>query len=143
MGSIAFPFSSRPYFGGFGEGETARSETHDEGQDPHLRSVAEVHGYHIHATDGDIGHIEDLVVEDSGWGSRYWIFDTRNWWAGQHVLISPYAVREIRWGERQMRVDVLRDTIKASPLWETSVSELDPAYEGRLHGYYGWPGYML
>ena len=35
-----------------------------EGGDPHLRSSAAVTGYHIAATDGDIGHVEDFLVDD-------------------------------------------------------------------------------
>jgi hypothetical protein len=29
--------------------------------DPHLRSVAAVTGYHIQASDGEIGHVEDFL----------------------------------------------------------------------------------
>ena len=32
--------------------------------DPHLRSTRAVSGYHIHATDGDIGHVEDFIIDD-------------------------------------------------------------------------------
>jgi hypothetical protein len=52
-------------------------------------------GYHIHATDGEIGHVGDLLIDGADWGIRYLIVDTRNWWFGKHVLMSPYAVREI------------------------------------------------
>jgi hypothetical protein len=48
--------------------------------DPHLRSIAAVTGYHIHATDGEIGHAEDFLVDDAGWGIRYVAVDTKNWW---------------------------------------------------------------
>lgn len=60
-------------------GETAEIQSRREDEDPHLRSVAEVAGYHVHASDGDIGHVEDLLVEETGWGIRYLIIDTRNW----------------------------------------------------------------
>ena len=44
-------------------------------------------GYHIEATDGEIGHVEDFLVEDSSWAIRYMIVDTRNWWPGRKVLV--------------------------------------------------------
>src|ERR1700733_14269240 len=31
--------------------------------DPHLRSTLTVSGYHIQATDGEIGHVEDFIVD--------------------------------------------------------------------------------
>jgi uncharacterized protein YrrD len=141
MGAIASPFSSRPYFGGLGMGEAAEIQSRPEDQDPHLRSAAEVDGYHIHASDGDVGHVEDLLVEETGWGIRYLVVDTRNWWPGQHVLVSPYAVQEIKWGDRQIRIDVTREKIKTSPPWHAPLDQLDQIYESQLHDHYGWPGY--
>ena len=41
--------------------------------DPHLRNSGAVIGYRIEATDGDIGHVEDFLVEDSSWAIRYMI----------------------------------------------------------------------
>ena len=28
-------------------------------------------GYHIHATDGEIGHVEDFMVDDENWAIRF------------------------------------------------------------------------
>jgi hypothetical protein len=39
--------------------------------DPHLRSIDAVTGYHIHASDGEIGHVEDFLVEDTDWSIHY------------------------------------------------------------------------
>jgi uncharacterized protein YrrD len=118
-GAIASPFSARPYFGGVGMGEADAQDPSDDDADPHLRSLAEVVGYHIHARDGEIGHIEDLIIDDQRWYVSSLVIDTANWWAGQQVLVSPQVVRDIRWGERQMQVELTRDQIKASPPRET------------------------
>ncbi len=143
MGAIASPLSSPPSFGGMGMGETAAIDTGHDDQDAHLRSVAEVAGYHVHASDGEIGHVEDLLVEDAAWDVRYLIVDTRTWWAGQHVLVSPFAVREINWGDRQVQLDITREKIKGSPPWKRPPTQLDQIYAGQLHQYYGWPGYGM
>ena len=146
MGAIASPLASPPYRGGAAVIEADRERPmagNGAGDgDPHLRSLAEVVGYHVHATDGVIGHIEDVRIDDAGWDIRYLVIDTRNWWPGRHVLMAPYAVREIRWSDREVRLDVTRDQVKASPLWDP-LAAFDHAYEGQLHGYYGWPGYGL
>jgi hypothetical protein len=133
-------FDPVPYRYDSGQLEADRAATGGDDGDPHLRSVTAVLGYHIQATDGPIGHVETLLVDESGWGIRYLIIDTRNWWPGQHVLLSPYAVRAISWSDRDVTVDVTRDKIKGSPIWDSTAMP-DRGDERRLHDYYGWPGY--
>jgi hypothetical protein len=108
--------------------------------DPHLRSAAEVHGYHIHATDGDIGHIDTLLADDGRWDIRYLIVATRNWWPGRHVLLAPFAVRDVDWLERKLSLNVTREQVKSSPPWDPA-AVVDRLTEERLHRHYGWPGY--
>jgi uncharacterized protein YrrD len=55
--------------------------------DPHLRSTHDVDGHHIQASDGEIGHVDDFIIDDETWAIRYLIIDTQNWWAGKKVLI--------------------------------------------------------
>ena len=111
----------------------------DDG-DPHLRSIAEVIGYHVHASDGRIGHVLNVLMDDTHWGILYFIVDTKDWWFGQHVLVSPFAVKEIRWMEHEIRTNLTRDQVKASPPWDPA-AVIDQAYAQHLHGYYGWPSY--
>lgn len=111
-----------------------------EGRDPHLRSLSEVTGYDIQANNGAIGHLESVLLEDDVWGIRYLIIDTRNWWPGQHVLLSPYAVKEITWSKKQIFLNVSREQVKGSPPW-APLDLIDQAYEKRLHRHYDWPGY--
>jgi hypothetical protein len=110
--------------------------------DPNLRSMAAVRGYHVEATDGLIGHIENFILDDVSWDVRYLIVDTKNWWFGQHVLISPFAVQRINWAEQTVRLDVSCDLVKNSPPWKP-LELIDKSYRERLHGYYTWPGYDI
>jgi hypothetical protein len=49
-----------------------------------------VTGYRIHAVDGDMGHIENLMIDDADWSAHYFIVNTRNWWFGQaRAYFSP------------------------------------------------------
>jgi len=57
--------------------------------DPHLPSIAVVKGYHVHATDGEIGHVENLLLDDANWHINYLIIDTKNWWFG-HTCSSRH-----------------------------------------------------
>ena len=47
-----------------------------DNDDPHLRSAEEVTGYHILASDGEIGHVRDFLLEDDDWSIRYIVVDT-------------------------------------------------------------------
>jgi hypothetical protein len=131
----ALPFGDAPYRIGGAVADLAPAPG-----DTHLRSLAAVRGYHVHASDGDIGHVADFLIEDAPWGVRYLILDTRNWWPGQHVLMSPYAVRDISWAEHDITLDVTRDKVKTSPPWDPAAI-LDEIYEQRVHTHYDWPGY--
>ena len=107
-----------------------------EGQ--HLRSVHEVAGYHIHAQDGEIGHVEDFLVDDEAWSIRYLLVDTSNWIGGRTVLIAPEWARRIDWSRQKVHVEVTREAVKQSPDYDPGAG-IDPAYEERLADVYRRP----
>jgi sporulation protein YlmC with PRC-barrel domain len=110
--------------------------------DPHLRSTHEVSGYHIQTADGEIGHVEDFIVDDETWAIRYLIIDTRNWWPGKKVLISPHWIERIDWIQSKVYVNLPSETIKQSPEYSEEAS-LTRDYETRLHQYYHRQGYWV
>lgn len=112
----------------------------DRAGDPHLRSTREVIGYHIQATDGEIGHVDDFVVDDEVWVIRYMVVDTRNWLPGKKVLVAPLWTSDIDWASRRVSVDLARDTIKSGPEFDPS-RPVNREYEVRLYDYYGRPHY--
>jgi len=88
--------------------------------DCHLRSSNAVIGHHIKATDGDIGHLEDLLVDDYTWAIRYLIVDTSNWWGGQHVLVAPDWIKDVSWPEAKVSVDLTRQAVKDAPPYDSA-----------------------
>ncbi len=104
--------------------------------DPALRSAKEVTGYHILASDGEIGHVEDFLVEDDDWSIHYLVVDTKNWWPGRKVLISPMSVRKIEWADRRVTLGADRQKVKDSPAYDPSTT-VDPLYEKTFHEHYG------
>jgi sporulation protein YlmC with PRC-barrel domain len=108
--------------------------------DPNLRSVREIIDYRIQATDGEIGHIDDFVVDDRTWTIRYLIVDTRNWWTRKEVLISPEWITRVSWNESKVFVNLQRDTIKLAPEY-TDESLASREYENLLHRHYQKMGY--
>jgi len=102
--------------------------------DPTLRSVREVAGYHIHASDGEIGHVEDFLVEDDDWSIRYLVVETKNWWPGATVLISPLSVQTIQWVDQQVNLRVDRQSVKDSSEYDPSATA-DPINRKSIHKY--------
>jgi hypothetical protein len=103
--------------------------------DPHLCSIEAVTGYHIHASDGEIGHVEDFLVEDADWSIHYLVVDTQNWWPGKRILISPRSVREIDWTDNLVNLNVDRQRVKDSPAYDASTT-VDQAYEKNFRSHY-------
>jgi hypothetical protein len=107
--------------------------------DPHLRSVKEVSGYHLQARDGELGHVDDVVVEDSNWAIRYLVIQTRAW-LGRKVLLAPQWIQEVRWQNSSVAVDLTRDCIKHAPEYDPH-SAITREYEVSLFKYYSREGY--
>lgn len=103
--------------------------------DPHLRSAEAVIGYHIHASDGSIGHVEDMMVEEGDWAIHYLVVDTHNWWQGKRVLISPRSVRNVAWADRLVNLGVDRNSVRNSPSYDPSMT-IDRDYQDQFNNYY-------
>jgi hypothetical protein len=125
------------------DSEKWRQSTLDEkAWDPHLRSTHEVSSYNIQASDGEIGHVEDFIIDDATWAIRYLIIDTRNWWPGKKVLVSPQWIEHVSWSESKVFLNLNRDTIKQSPEYSEE-SLLTREYEAGLHRHYKRQGYWV
>lgn len=105
-------------------------------EDPHLRSIDTVTGYYIGASDGEIGHIDDFILEDDDWRIHFIVVDTKNWWFGKKVLISPQSVKNIDWANKLVHLDVDRQKVKNSPVYDASTL-VDAAYDDAFLTYYG------
>jgi hypothetical protein len=108
--------------------------------DPHLRSCGSVADYYIQARDGDIGHVEDFLLDDEDWAIRYLIVDTRNWLPGKHVLLSPDWIERISWSDSTVSVTMRREQVQNSPEYDPA-RPVERTHESRLYDYYGRPRY--
>lgn len=108
--------------------------------DPHLRSFHEVTGYRIHAADGEIGHLEDALVDEAQWIVRYLVVDTRNWLPGRKVILLPAFIKNIDWDRHFLETDLTSGRIKDGPEYDPG-APLDREFEVRLHDFYGHPRY--
>ena len=97
-------------------------------------------GCHIQATDGEIGHVEDYLVDDQSWAIRYMVVDTTNWWAGKKVLVAPAWIGRVDWAQSKVHVILTRAQIQTSPEYDPARA-VERAYETRLYSHYGQPRY--
>lgn len=105
------------------------------GDNSHLRSTNEVTGYTIHATDGDIGEVEDFIIEDTTWKINFLVVETGNWFSGKKVLISPRWIKNVKWEEQKVTINHSKDEVKNSPEYD-STQPINDSYEHALNDYY-------
>jgi len=105
----------------------------------HLRSTKEVRGYTIQATDGEIGDVDDFIIDDEPWVIRYIVVDTGNWWSGKKVIVAPPWISHVDWQHSSVYVNLSRAAVKSGP--EFDPDKLDRVYEQRLYQHYGQKNY--
>jgi hypothetical protein len=119
---------------------TSRYASRPRHDDPHLRSGNAVMRYYVHASDGDIGHVQGILVDERSWAIHYVIVNTSNWWLGHQVLIAPEWIDDIDWAESKLLVDLTRRSVKDAPRYDPDLP-FTVEREKILHGYYGHSGY--
>jgi len=103
--------------------------------DPHLRSTENIIGYYIHANDGEIGHVEDYIVDDKKWNISFIVVGTHNWLPGRKVLIKPGQISRIDCDESRLYVNLSLESIKNSPVFDPS-KPIEKHYEIELYNHY-------
>ena len=141
-GSTMFPYALSPDYNGISENPVERASVNQEisdrvsaehkNDDPHLRSCKSLIGHHIHATDGEIGHVSTLIVDEKTWAVRYMVVDTSNWWMGHRVLVAPQWINSISWENESVTVNVTRERIQTAKEFD-STGELNTDREVELY----------
>lgn len=83
--------------------------------DIHLRSTATITGYHVHATDGEIGHVNDFIIDDQTWQLISIVVDTTNWFGGKKVVIPIANIERIEWASDMIYLAINKDAVDHSP----------------------------
>jgi hypothetical protein len=99
--------------------------------DPHLRSTAEVKGYHVQAVDGAIGHVASFVIDVRSWRITHVIIDTSNWPGGRSVVVPVSWIEHVEWATMVILLSASTAEIRSRPHVETT-SAIQPDLESRL-----------
>ena len=111
------------------------SAVEDADQNSNLHSFKEVKGYNIHATDGTLGSVDNLIIDDDNWQIWYMVVDTNSWlpWS-KKVLIDISFIESISYSIREAEINLHSDSIKNAP--EYDEKQLDNQYETNLQKHY-------
>ncbi len=108
-----------------------------------LRSIKQLYGEKLRASDGDIGKVKDIYFDDQKWVVRYVVLDTGSTWLlDRQVLISPHAFGNVGQDKDFLLVNLTRQQIEHSPPIE-SHKPVSRQYEEEYYRYYGWPSYWI
>lgn len=119
------------------EDSQAAEQVRDYGAqwDSHLRSAHEVRGYRVVAVDGQVGHLDDFLLDPQTWAIRYLVVNTGNILKKHEVLFMPKRVDRIIWAEATVKVNASRQLIETAPEYERA-HEIDRAHEEALFAHY-------
>jgi PRC-barrel domain protein len=96
--------------------------------------------YTLHAKDGDIGTVTDVLFDDKRWVVRYLVVRAGNWLTGRKVLISPFAVEQLDVERSELRLALTRERVKSSPDYDSD-KPVSRQYEVDYFTHYGFPSY--
>lgn len=105
-----------------------------------LRSIKQLYGNKLGASDGEIGQVKDFYFDDQNWAIRYLVADTGTWLAKRQVLLSPYSLGRLDQNEKILHVNLTRRQIENSPSIDLH-QPVSRQYEEEYHHYFGWPYY--
>jgi hypothetical protein len=99
-----------------------------------LADAMDVAGYHVEATDGRIGKVDEATYEV---GSSYLVVDTGPWIFGRKVVIPAGTVTQLDIPNELIAVGLTKDQVKDSPEFKPDTDEYRSAtYRSELGSYY-------
>lgn len=105
-----------------------------------LRSIKQLYGNKLGASDGDLGQVKDFYFDDQNWAIRYLVADTGRWLPKRQVLLSPYSLGRLDQHDQVLHVNLTRKQIEASPSIDLH-KPVSRQYEEEYLRYFGWPYY--
>lgn len=105
-----------------------------------LRSIKDILGYEIQASDGQLGKVEDFFFDDLSWTIRYIVADTGGWLSGRRVLIAPEEAGQPDWETQLLPVALTTERVRKAPSVSTDLP-VSRQKEAALAKHYGWVPY--
>jgi len=97
-------------------------------------------GRQVEATDGAVGQVDDLYLDDGQWGVRYLVVRTGGWLSLRPVLLSPHSLAAEPDASGPLRVRLTREQVRNAPPASTDLP-VSRLYEAALADYFRYPYY--
>ena len=94
------------------ENRQQAGETAERLVDVSLRSANELRGYHVKAMDGEVGHVEDLLLDDDVSRILFLVVEVKGWLIGKKVLAGPSLFSRVDWATSTVHVNANRQALK-------------------------------
>lgn len=128
-------------FPGAHDGRDALEDAVDEST--HLRSLEEVRGYELVATDGSqIGQLDDMILDDETWAIRYFSALIDGPSSSRTVLLSPQWFDSFDWTQKKLSCRFTKEIVMLSPAFQAQ-HPITATAEKELYDYYGEPASWL
>jgi hypothetical protein len=105
-----------------------------------LTNAENLKGLVVHATDGEMGRVDDFYFDYESWAVRYLVVETGGWFGGKRVLISPYSVLHTDWKAGRLDLSLTKKQIENSPDMDAA-KPVTRQQEAAYLSYYEYPYY--
>ena len=82
--------------------------------DVRLRSANELGGYLVEAGDGEVGQVEDLLLDDDLSRILFLVVEVKEWLFGKKVLAGPSLISRVDWATSTVHVNANREALKSA-----------------------------
>jgi len=104
---------------------------------PTLHSIREIFGCPVKGRGGEIGVLDDILIDETSWAVTYAVVNTGGGPAGRKVLVSPRWLARVDWATPTICVVFARQTVRQSPAYDPLLP-VTRSFEEKLFDYYGF-----
>ncbi|MBM3933445.1 MAG: PRC-barrel domain containing protein [SAR202 cluster bacterium] len=101
-----------------------------------LHSAMKTIGFAAKAREGDIGSIDDIIIDDELWQIRYLVVETAAWVSGKNILVWPEWADRVGWQDEAVFLDMYQEHVRNSPEYDPD-APVNREYEERLYDFHG------
>lgn len=83
-----------------------------------LQSADELAGFHVVAGDGEVGAVQDLLLDDNLDRFLFLVVEVKGWLFGKKVLVGPSLISKVDWSAFTVQLNANRQALKTAQEYE-------------------------